>query len=484
MRFTLPILVMLVLTWSTAADGADRFVWAKGNDQGGGNSCLNSTAPCRTLGNALAQADDGDIIKVAKGLYQENVSIAAAGARAIRGGYDAETFSEATRDIARNKTEFTGSRSGMFLTIDAAGAGISLTLDGVFIDKTVGKPSDFAGGLLGNASAGGSIDLTVRQVTMTGNRTSDIGGGIQLNANDGGTVTAHIANSLFRENRAAAGGAIGVRSIGTGTATVTVEDSIFRNNASTFQGGAIDAFSAASGGGFTAMTVRRTLFDRNTASQRSSGGAIAVFALDSAGDGSGGGAGAVSLTVENSIIQGNVAGVGGAIDLLSLVDASPAGTASVTANLVNNTVSGNRAEVGGGLSMNAGDFAGAGSSTITATLQNNILHGNRSDFRGPDITVDADDPLGNVSLNLKTNDIGGLDVFPPEGTTIVADPDPQLSVDPQLVKRGGVDHLKATSPVIGAGTCDGAPAVDFDGDARPTGTGLCGVDIGADQFTP
>jgi predicted outer membrane repeat protein len=482
MHRALPILVMLVLAWGTAANGADRFVWAKGDDQGGGNSCLNSAAPCRTLSNSLAQAGDGDVIKVAKGLYQENVTIAAAGARAIRGGYDAETFSEATRNIARNKTEFTGSRSGIFLTIDAAGAGIALTLDGVFIDRTVGNPPEFAGGLRGDASAGGSITLTLQQVTMTGNRTSNIGGAIQLNANDGGAVTAHIANSLFRENRAAAGGAMGVRSIGTGTVTVTVEDSTFRNNATSFQGGAIDAFSSATGGGFTAMTFRRTLFDRNTASQRSSGGAIAAFARDRAGDVGGGGAGAVSLTVENSIIQGNTAGLGGAIDLLPLVDGSPAGTATVTANLVNNTLSGNRAEQGGGLSIGPNNFAGAGSSTVTAALQNNIVHGNASDFGGSDIFVDIHDADAHVSLNLKTNDIGSLDVA--SGATIVADPDPQLSADPQLMKRQGVYHLRATSPVIAAGTCDGAPAVDFDGDPRPTGTGLCGVDIGADQFTP
>jgi hypothetical protein len=37
--------------------------------------------------------------------------------------------------------------------------------------------------------------------------------------------------------------------------------------------------------------------------------------------------------------------------------------------------------------------------------------------------------------------------------------------------------------MIDAGTCDGAPADDFDGDPRPTGTGNCGVDIGADEAT-
>jgi hypothetical protein len=42
-------------------------------------------------------------------------------------------------------------------------------------------------------------------------------------------------------------------------------------------------------------------------------------------------------------------------------------------------------------------------------------------------------------------------------------------------------HLQSGSPCIDAGTCTGAPAVDVDGDPRPTGSGC---DIGADEFVP
>jgi hypothetical protein len=55
-----------------------------------------------------------------------------------------------------------------------------------------------------------------------------------------------------------------------------------------------------------------------------------------------------------------------------------------------------------------------------------------------------------------------------------------IAVDPQLMRPGGRDvHLKAGSPCIGAGTCAGAPAIDFDGDARGA---QC--DIGADELVP
>lgn len=52
-----------------------------------------------------------------------------------------------------------------------------------------------------------------------------------------------------------------------------------------------------------------------------------------------------------------------------------------------------------------------------------------------------------------------------------------LTSAPQLSNDG---HLLVTSPAIDAGTCDGAPIDDFDGDSRPQGA-TC--DIGADEST-
>ena len=141
---------------------------------------------------------------------------------------------------------------------------------------------------------------------------------------------------------------------------------------------------------------------------------------------------------------------------------------------------------------------GVGSATATATLQNNIFHANATNKvlgARNDIEISLESnafstPGAHASLSLKTNNVGIIRAdelsnnHPGSAITVVADPDPQLNVDPQLVKKQGIYRLKATSPMIGAGTCDGAPAVDFEGDPRPTGTGLCGVDIGADEFIP
>ena len=81
-----------------------------------------------------------------------------------------------------------------------------------------------------------------------------------------------------------------------------------------------------------------------------------------------------------------------------------------------------------------------------------------------------------IELDLITNNIGQLANL---GATLTLTPDPQLDVDPELVKKQGVFRLKAGSPMIDAGTCTDAPADDFEGDARPNGSGC---DIGADEF--
>jgi hypothetical protein len=54
-----------------------------------------------------------------------------------------------------------------------------------------------------------------------------------------------------------------------------------------------------------------------------------------------------------------------------------------------------------------------------------------------------------------------------------------ISADPQFVDRSSGDyHLRGNSPAIDAGTSEGAPATDFEGDPRPVGA----VDMGADEF--
>ena len=53
-----------------------------------------------------------------------------------------------------------------------------------------------------------------------------------------------------------------------------------------------------------------------------------------------------------------------------------------------------------------------------------------------------------------------------------------INADPLFMGNGNY-HLSAGSPCIDAGTADGAPAYDIDGDARPQGAGY---DIGSYEY--
>jgi parallel beta-helix repeat protein len=118
------------------------------------------------------------------------------------------------------------------------------------------------------------------------------------------------------------------------------------------------------------------------------------------------------------------------------------------------------------------------------TVRNNILYNHHS-FRGS-IDISADSLPGftsdyNVVMNRFTTN-GGNSVQTlaqwqastgQDTHSIIATPS-QLFVNP----AGGDYHLSATSPAIDVGTTQHAPAVDFEGTARPSGAG---IDIGADE---
>ena len=473
--------VLMVLGSVEAASAVDRLVSTKGNDQGGANPC--NPLPCRTVVHALAQAVSGDIIKVAKGVYKGSAAITESGTWTIRGGYGAD-FSEATRDVVKNKTTVNGAKGNRFLLVHAeSGDAITVALDGLVVSNSktdFSTPTRVDGGGILALAEGGSIDLDLSGVAMTSNSSLGFGGAMALSSENGSIMT-RITGSLFKNNRTpdGSGGAIDARGFTGGTVDVTIENSRFEGNRA-FSGGAI-TMEGRDTPGVTA-TIRRSLFINNTATGHI-GGALEVRASEFPT----GSSALATLTVANSVLQGNSAADsdGGAIGARAFVfeSSGPHGTANVFVDLRNNTIAANKAaNIGGAFEgfAFAPDGAPVGSSAVTGTLLNNIIRGNTAKAFPPsgDIVFISSGDGASTSFNLTTNNIGLLANF----GTLTATPDPQLDVNPQLVKKQGIFRLKATSPMIDAGTCDGAPADDFEGDARPTGTGLCGVDIGADQF--
>jgi parallel beta-helix repeat protein len=151
-----------------------------------------------------------------------------------------------------------------------------------------------------------------------------------------------------------------------------------------------------------------------------------------------------SATIVNNAIASNSASEkGGAMAVCD----------GATITLLDNTIINNTAPVGGGI------YCDASSST---SIVNNIIWGNGDDLYGCTATY---------------SDIEDGD--PGEGN---------ICAYPTFVDSAGGDyHLQAGSPCIDAGTNEGAPSTDFDGNPRPIdgdGDGIAIVDMGAFEYTP
>ena len=471
---TVIALILGVLTSVGAAHAADRFVSSKGNDEAGANTCASAGTPCRSIANALLNADPGDVIKVAKGTYKGSTFITSDGTWTIRGGYGAD-FNELTRDPVKNKTTVTGTNNTRFLFISSdVGSAITVVLDGLVVSNSKALGGQSGGGVSALAGAG-SIHLQINNVVMTGNSVGINGGAIALEVQEG-SIIAHITASVFKNNKAGnTGGAIHAGVLGSGHIDFTVLDSRFEGNKAGF-GGAIRLGSIGSPG-FLAAIVR-SVFLKNGGANEGGGGAIEADAQATDG-----GEAAGSLLITNSVLQESTALSGAAVQAIATAPAAPAagGTASLALDLRNNTIVANKAAQDFGTAVQIFSFAPTdnptGSATVTGTLLNNIIWGNKAKRFPSDIEFFGTDNAS-ASFTLITNNIGVL--ANPDGVSLDQDPDPQLSVDPQLVKDKGIFRLKPGSPMIDVGTCTGAPPDDFEGDPRPDVSGAC--DIGADEL--
>jgi len=241
------------------------------------------------------------------------------------------------------------------------------------------------------------------------------------------------------------------------------------------------------GGGFyisnSLITIRNNVITANHGSD----GAGGIEAYDSVigiynnniSENSGWWGGAITLhrsgaEIANNIINKNDCGYGGAIFV----------TDSSQATIINNQVT--LTSIGMGLSPGIGIGESSTAVIINNTIANNLGNGIATGTysvrggMGSAIITNCilwgnNDDLANLAAtysNIEDADLG-------EGN---------ISEYPMFVNLAAGDyHLKPTSPCIDAGTNDGAPTNDLNGDSRPydgDGDGVAIVDMGADEVWP
>jgi predicted outer membrane repeat protein len=261
-----------LLALTAAAHATDRLVSTKtGDDGGGANTCMVSTAPCATIGQGLAQAADGDTIKIAKGVYIESLHISTGGTRTFQGGWDL-TFT--TRDPVLNQTTWKGAKNDRALDLEIFGASNTTIFDGMDLSKSKEPKGSFEPGAAILAFSGdgfgpptqGALRLEFHDSTVRKNKSDAAGGAIELQQNDSSIMTLAITNTTFDGNTAEfTGGAIDVLCTSTpGTVNVAISDSTFSSNHSTSAGGGVGgALTFDSVCDNATVNLRNVLFDSN-----------------------------------------------------------------------------------------------------------------------------------------------------------------------------------------------------------------------------
>ncbi|MCK9462990.1 MAG: right-handed parallel beta-helix repeat-containing protein, partial [Proteobacteria bacterium] len=401
----------------------------------------------------------------------------------VYGGFSDTALLWADRDPAGNLTTVDG--AGVYHVVTGADGAV---INGFVI--TGGNTQSAGGGIDGAGMYNLDASPRVEECTFNDNYSESDGGGMY----NAGAAAPVIVGCTFTGNTAESNGAAIAN---TGTSAPTIEDCLFEDNEAasgmgTGNGGAISGSTSA------VVAISRCTFRNNLAVEH--GGAIyfnaatgSVSVVDSTFEGNalqfGGGAndgGAVyvsgsTATIERCVLSGSGAPNGGRGG--GLYAANSITTVVNTAFLQNTVGSGTGGNYGGAI------YATGGTMTIT----NCTLYGNAA-------TTSAENLGGGIYLSSSANvDSQNTIIWgnTPQGIYVVAggscsnvysdlqdgagNPDyNNISEDPVFVGGSPYDlHLQGTSPCIDEGTAAGAPAVDLDGDPRPTGDGY---DMGAYEF--
>jgi hypothetical protein len=371
----------------------------------------------------------------------------------------------------------------------------------IIANSTINDNSATSGGGIQNLASGepSFASVTVTNSTLTGNSAIDNGGAIFNNAQFPSFATVMITNSTISDNSAANGGGISNGNEGE----ITVDDGGVVNNTGEFVGGGI----ASDGDGTLTMTnsVISGNFSGRIDIGPGGGGGVYVFA--------GGG----TVTMKNSVISGNgTTGSGGGMAVedgvtVIITDTTISDNAASNPNLLftsgggiacagpltvmNSTVTDNSAGLGGGLVTGALTVV---NSTISGNVASSTLGGGgiycsgSATVTNSTISANAAEPGdGGAIHNLGTAQIGdtvlnagasggtifndggtvtslGYNIASDNGGGVLIGPGDQINTDPMLgplQDNGGPTFTHALlpgSPAINAGDPSFTPPPFFD----------------------
>lgn len=336
--------------------------------------------------------------------------------------------------------------------------------------SAVGAPGSNSGGGISNDGT-----LTLSDCVITNNSASASGGGLS----NGGSLT--VNNSSVSNNTASSGAGINNSKILSGLASVTLNNTIVSGNQATLSGAGI-ANGAGSGTSAVTLTINNSLISGNVNAGSDGGGVYNMASLSNASN---------TLVIRNSTISGNSAETGGGI-FFATNGQGPTANATIVNSTITNNNGGNATNSGGGIFT-----LEASGTTFSFILRNVIVADNfrstgtiRSDIFGPVTStsrnnlIGVDSGLTGITNGTNSNQIG----------TAASPIDPRLS---PLMNNGGPTQTHALlpgSPALDAGDNTSASNEGLTTDQRGTGFGrirdaadgdsIQTVDIGAFEADP
>jgi hypothetical protein len=397
------------------------------------------------LQEAVDAAGDGDVIKVAAGVYTDVNGYGGLAqvvyitkAVTIRGGYPSAGGYLEPPDPVANPTVVDAQGQGRVMVISGT---ITATIEGL---RLTGGDATGQGGFWPWRDCGGGLYVYMATATISG---CAIYGNVASTAREGygGAVFAYSPNGTTLTGNSVHGNVGSYADTGVGGGLTIMGAAVLNDNL--VQGNTASTVGRGLGGGvvlsFGRATLRANTFVRNTA------------ALDPAAVGRGGGLVVLDcgrFTLTNNLLVDNHATTAGGGLYVEGNENPPEG------QCLHTTIAHNRG-------CDQGVFVRW---DATVAFSNTIIAGH--DTVGITVTQGT-----TVTLEATLWHDNGMNAAGPVLTGTI-----NLYEDPAFVDPSAWDyHLAAGSPAINAGV-DAGVTTDIDGEARPFGSGY---DLGADEFT-
>lgn len=431
-----------------------QFVAQTGADTG---TCTDSAQPCKTINYALSQAVEGGEIRIAAGLYKEQIQMTKP--VSLTGGFTLANW--ITPNWVANKTILDGQNTYRPLTIHAD----NVRIDGFTIRNGNATGNDPVGGGLFIGSVNVVDRATLVNLRLENNvaSTKDSGDGGGLAVAMGNTfqipgqltlsnVTV-VNNTASTGSLGSSGGGMSISGVGNSPLNVTMTNVTVQDNT------AGNDFSSAGGGmalslnGGTA-TIRQSRIINNHAAKIKTflGGPTRGGGINLSGG---------SLVLENVLLAGNDGERGGALWVES---GNNAPNTSIKLNYV--TIADNNRAPGA-----AEDAIRIDGVQANLVLSNTLISGNSVAF---ETRNNAQPTLAFNSVLIDNN------VSTVISGTITTNGTPLRGAAGYVNAATGDYHLTAASNAVDKGN-GRPPLVDLDGVIRPKGAT---TDIGAYEFTP